>query len=283
MKKFYFLVLILMSAPILNAQSIGIGTAAPASSALLEVKSTSKGFLPPRLTIAQRDSVINPATGLVIFCTECDELEVYNGTVWKSMLGIVACKQAGPAGIKICNQTWMQKNLDVSKYQNGDVIPQVTDPFAWGALTTGAWCWYNNDSATYGAIYGKMYNWYALADPRGLSPKGWHLPTDAEWSTLVTCLGDDFVAGGFLKEAGTVHWLTPNSGADNSSGFTALPGGFRYLNGAFNFITNYGNFWTTTSSSSTEAMYRGLNYSNFSLYKAASNKLNGFSVRCVKD
>lgn len=283
MKEFYLLALILMSAHILNAQSIGIGTATPASSALLEVKSTTKGFLPPRLTIAQRDSVINPALGLVIFCTECDELEVYNGTVWKSILGTVACQQAGPSGIKICNQTWMQKNLDVSKYQNGDVIPKVTDPFAWGALTTGAWSWYNNDSATYGAIYGKMYNWYALADPRGLAPRGWHLPTDAEWSTLVTCLGDDFVAGGFLKEAGTVHWLTPNSGADNSSGFTALPGGFRYLNGAFNFITNYGNFWTTTSSSSTEAMYRGLNYSNFSLYSAASNKLNGFSVRCVKD
>jgi uncharacterized protein (TIGR02145 family) len=199
------------------------------------------------------------------------------------MLGTVACNQAGPASIKICDQIWMQKNLDVNKYQNGDIIPQVTDPFAWAALTTGAWCWYNNDSATYAATYGKMYNWYAVNDPRGLAPQGWHIPSNDEWSTLGMCKGDDFVAGGYLKEAGTSHWLAPNTGADNSSGFTALPGGFRYLDGTFNFITFYGNFWSSTSVNAAEAMYRGLNYSDFSLFQSPSNKLNGFSIRCIKN
>lgn len=283
MKRLSILLAAFVSVNMLNAQNVGIGTTAPVSSALLEVKSTTKGMLPPRLTIAQRDAISNPATGLLIFCTDCDEIEVFNGTVWKSMLGTVGCKEAGPASIKICDQVWMQKNLDVSKYQNGDIIPQVTDAAVWGGLTIGAWCWYNNDSATYAATYGKMYNWYAVNDARGLAPKGWHIPSDDEWSILGMCKGDDFVAGGFLKEAGTTHWLTPNTGADNSTGFTALPGGFRYLDGGFNFITYYGNFWSATSSNGTEAFYRGLNYSDFSLYRSPSNKLNGFSVRCIKD
>src|ERR1035437_2945754 len=98
--------------------------------------------------------------------------------------------------VTICTQVWMLNNLEVTTYRNGDPIPQVTDPAAWGLLSTGAWCWYNNDSATNASTYGKLYNWYAVNDPRGLAPTGWHVPSDAEWTTLSTCLGGAFVAGG---------------------------------------------------------------------------------------
>src|SRR5215831_16955339 len=121
------------------------------------------------------------------------------------------------ASIKIGHQKWMAKNLDVTHYRNGDKIPQVKNKAAWKALTTGAWCWYNNDSAN-GAIYGKLYNWYAVNDPRGLAPTGWHIPSDAEWDTLATHLGSN--AGGKLKDTGTIEagtglWYAPNKGATN--------------------------------------------------------------------
>src|ERR1035437_8570614 len=128
--------------------------------------------------------------------------------------------------VTICTQVWMLKNLDVSTYRNGDLIPKVTTTTAWDALTTGAWRWCNNDPAM-GVIYGKLYNWYVVNDPRGLAPTGWHVPSDAEWTTLSTCLGGYAVAGGAMKETGTTHWTSPNTGATNSSGFTGLPGGGR--------------------------------------------------------
>jgi uncharacterized protein (TIGR02145 family) len=102
----------------------------------------------------------------------------------------------------------MQSNLNVSHYRNGDVIPQVTDPTAWSSLTTGAWCYYNNDTAN-GTVYGKLYNWYAVNDPRGLSPQGWHVPTDAEWTNLTSCLGGESLAGGKMKA--TTLWDSPNT------------------------------------------------------------------------
>ena len=96
-------------------------------------------------------------------------------------------------------QVWMNKNLDVDRYRNGDKIPEVKDPVQWSQLTTGAWCYYNNDPVM-GQIYGKLYNGYAVDDPRGLAPKGWHIPTDVEWTKLMTCVGDEMLAGGALKE-----------------------------------------------------------------------------------
>ena len=214
-----------------NSGNVGIGTATPATSALLDVTSTTKGFLPPRMTYAQRDAISNPVMGLIICCTNCaatGEIQMFNGNSWTNMVG----GTTSTAGIititpTSCGQTWMLKNLDVDRYRNGDPIPKVTDPSIWTSLTTGAYCYYNNDSATYAATYGKLYNWYAVHDPRGLAPEGWHIPSDAEWATLETCLGGSSVAGGKMKETGTTHWTAPNTDATNSSGFAGLPGGFR--------------------------------------------------------
>lgn len=126
--------------------------------------------------------------------------------------------------VKIGNQVWMAENLNTSHYLNGDSIPQVQDKAEWVALTTGAWCYYQNDAEN-GKTYGKLYNWYAVNDPRGLAPEGWHIPTDAEWIALIDYLGGTNVAGGKMKQIGTVHWISPNLGATNESGFSALPGG----------------------------------------------------------
>ena len=187
--------------------------------------------------------------------------------------------------VKICNQVWMLENLDVEKYRNGDPIPQVTDATQWTNLTTGAWCYYNNDAAN-GAIYGKLYNWYAVNDPRGLAPQGWHVASDEEWTTLTNCLGGESIAGGKLKEAGTSHWIIPNIGATNSSGFTAIPGGGRSSTGNFSWIGEDGFWMTSTPDLSTFIVLvwaRALGTNAGSIYRGTYGKANGFSVRCVKD
>ena len=182
----------------------------------------------------------------------------------------------------IATQRWMDKNLEGVTYRNGDVIPQVTDATTWAALTTGAWCYYNNDPAN-GAIYGKLYNWYAVNDPRGLAPQGWHIPTDAEWTTLSTLLGGESVAGGKMKTTGTTRWTTPNTNATNESGFSGLPGGNRSNSGAFTNVGNYGYWQSSTESGSTAARYRYLGYLNGNLDRFSFFKTAGFSVRCLRD
>lgn len=186
--------------------------------------------------------------------------------------------------VTICGQVWMNKNLDVATYRNGDPIPKVTNGAEWAALTTGAYCYYNNDSATYAAVYGKLYNWYAVNDPRGLAPEGWHVPSNVEWTALGTCLGGDFVAGGPLKETGTAHWIAPNTGATNLTGFTCLPGGFRLPFGPPFFDIGRGaSFWSSTESESWGAWGRVIYYWGGVLGTVNVNKLYGYSVRCVKD
>jgi hypothetical protein len=147
------------------------------------------------------------------------------------------------ADIVIGTQTWKVCNLDVTTYRNGDPIPEVTDPTEWLNLTTGAWCWYENDSAN-GAIYGRLYNAYAINDPRGIGPIGYHIPTKTEWETLVTTLGGQSIAGGKLKTIGTQFWNYPNEGATNESGFSALGGGYRIQ--SFVGFNTREVFWTST-------------------------------------
>ena len=283
MNKVNLLFLALLYINVSNAQNVGIGTNTPAASAILETSSTTQGFLPPRLTISQRDAITNPATGLIIFCIDCDELDVFNGVIWKSMSGTAACVSSSPPFVKICDQIWMSNNLDVSKYRNGDVIPQVTDPAVWASLTIGAWCWYNNDSATYAAIYGKLYNSYAVNDSRGLAPLGWHIPSFTEWRTLEPCLGGVSIAGGKMKESGTAHWSIPNTNATNSSGFKALPGGFRSPNGQFNVLGFNGYYWSSTNFLSNLVWFRYFSY-NDEIYNESYDYMSyGLSVRCLKD
>ena len=197
--------------------------------------------------------------------------------------------------VSIGTQMWTLQNLDVTTYRNGDPIPEVKDIAQWSTLTTGAWCYFNNDPAM-GAIYGKLYNWYAVNDARGLAPAGWHVPTDAEWKTLEMYLGmtqaqadgssyRGTTEGGKMKEAGTTHWSSPNTGAVNTSGFTALPGSIRLGTGSFGGAASgtSGVWWTSTEQSATSAWGRWLYYSGADVLRNFYNKHVGFSIRCVKD
>jgi len=184
--------------------------------------------------------------------------------------------------ITIGGQTWTLKNLDVASYRNGDPIPEVQAASTWSNLTTGAWCYYENNTAN-GTTYGKLYNWYAVNDPRGLAPNGYHIPTDAEWTTLTSYLGGTVTAGGKMKEAGTSHWLSPNTGATNSSGFTGLPGGIRYTDGGFTSIGAEGDWWSSSENGTSYASCRNLNGYNGSVCSFNFYKRNGFSVRCLRD
>jgi uncharacterized protein (TIGR02145 family) len=190
------------------------------------------------------------------------------------------CPNCVENDIIIGTQTWAGCNLNVSTYRNGDLIPEVTDQTTWSGLTTGAWCYYNNDSSN-GIIYGKLYNWYAVNDPRGLAPLGYHVPSDTEWTTLTTYLGGLTIAGGSMKETGLCHWLSPNTSATNSSNFTGLPGGYRDKD-AFYAINGVGNWWSSSEIGIT-GWYRFLNSSLGSVGRNNNNKLNGFSVRLIKD
>ena len=179
--------------------------------------------------------------------------------------------------VVIGTQQWMEKNLDVLTYRNGDVIPQVTDANAWAGLTTGAWCWYSN-SADNGAIYGKLYNWYAVNDPRGLAPQGWHIPSNGEWTTLRTLLGGELVAGGKAKTTGVTKWASPNSDASNESGFAGLPGGIRADDGSFLYVGTWGIWWNATADG-CPTLY---SY-NKTMDIVNSDKKHGQSVRCIRD
>jgi uncharacterized protein (TIGR02145 family) len=139
--------------------------------------------------------------------------------------------------IIIGNQAWLVENLKSSKYRNGDVILNFTDTakWAWQNKTTGAYSNYNNDT-TISKIYGKLYNWYAVNEARGFCPVGWHVPSDVEWKELIDFLGGETIAGNKLLESGTSHWRAPNTGATNTSGFTALPAGYREIDGFFPII-----------------------------------------------
>lgn len=150
--------------------------------------------------------------------------------------------------VTIGTQVWMAENLRTTKYKDNTAIPLVTDNTAWTNLSTPGYCWYNNDAATNKSTYGALYNWYTVNTGK-LCPTGWHVPTDAEWSTLTTCLGGVGVAGGKLKEAGTSHWMSPNVGATNETGFTALPSGYRYAGGTFEYNGLGGWWWSSTESS----------------------------------
>ena len=279
-----------------SAQSVGINTdgSAANASAMLDVSSTTKGFLIPRMTESQRNAIASPiAAGLRVWCTDCGlygETQVYNGTTWTNMIGGAATT----ARVTIGTQVWAVNNLDVATYSDGTVIPEVTSGTDWAALTTGAWCYYSNDP-TNGAIYGKLYNWYAVAGiwneasktdatlRKKLAPTGWHVPTYAELTTLTTTLGGDSVAGGKMKATGTSLWVGPNYGANNSSGFTGIPGGFRNDSGAFYSVGYYAHWWSSSEADSIFSWTCTLNYYSDLAGRYGGRKKYGYSVRCLRD
>ena len=300
-----------------NAQvGIGIPTSQIDPSAQLQVSSTTKGFLPPTMTIAQRNAIASPAQGLMIFCTDCGgsgQPQFYNGSSWRDMLGgatiaSITTHTCGTANIHnpsltygsmtdqqgnvyktivIDTQEWMAENLNTSIYRNGEAIPTNLDDAAWQSTTSGAWAYYNND-ASLACPYGKLYNWYTCVDARQLCPVGWHVPTDGEWTDLTDYLGGEGAAGGKMKTTGTTEtatglWYSPNAEATNSSGFSGAPGGFRFDDGGYSNVGNSGHWW---SSSEDDASYAWSHYLDFSFgfaSRGSGTKRLGFSVRCLRD
>jgi uncharacterized protein (TIGR02145 family) len=166
----------------------------------------------------------------------------------------------------------------------GGTIQIVTDNTAWSNLTTPGYCWYNNDEAANKETYGALYNWYTI-ETTNLCPAGWHVPTDDDWTILTTYLGGESVAGGKLKEAGTAHWATPNTGATNETGFSALPGGWRAntVIGSFIDFGTDGSWWSGTEYDATDGYFRGLDYESGLITWRHNFKKAGYSVRCVRD
>ncbi|MBP7102081.1 MAG: fibrobacter succinogenes major paralogous domain-containing protein [Bacteroidales bacterium] len=183
--------------------------------------------------------------------------------------------------VKIGTQTWMAENLKVTKYNNGIIIPNVTDGNRWYGLTSGAYCNYNNSPSNV-ATYGRLYNWYAVKSGK-LCPTGWHVATDAEWMTLINYLGGEEVAGNKLKETDTIHWHSPNTGATNESGFTALPGGCRDMDGTFKLIGLSGWWWSATQFADLGAISHYISYYYGSVEFNYDYQQYGYSVRCVKN
>jgi len=184
--------------------------------------------------------------------------------------------------VTIGTQVWMVENLKTTHYRNGEPIPIITAGFSWNTRT-GVYCNYNND-ANNSSIYGRLYNWYAIKDNRNIAPTGWHVSTDAEWTTMTAYLGGLGEAGSKLKETGTTHWLTPNTGATNETGFTALAGGCRNSSGVFGDIGKIGYWWSYTTEGPVFLdwyHYLRNDYSSLSSYNCALEV--GLSVRCVKD
>lgn len=185
------------------------------------------------------------------------------------------------AEVRIGNQIWMLRNLNVSKYRNGDIIPEVKDSATWANLKTGAWCYHTNSSAN-GKTYGKLYNWYAVNDPRGLAPEGWHIPNLIEFAELRDFLGTNEEAGGKLKHISDSYWILPND-ANNSSGFSALGSGVRFQNGGFNSLGFKFHMWLSESYSDT--IGRGVMLRNYEakMHWNGGHINSGFSVRCLKN
>jgi len=180
--------------------------------------------------------------------------------------------------VTVGDATWMAENLSVSRFRNGDPIPEAKNDTEWkkaGLDGNPAWCYYNNDTEN-GKKYGKLYNWYAVRDPRGIAPEGWHVPTDEEWTALTEQLGEK--AGTEMKSK---DWA--GGQGTNESGFNALPGGNRNHDGSFRLINNYGVWWSATSSQGNFAWFRFVTSANGYVTRDYSNKAKGLAVRLVKD
>jgi uncharacterized protein (TIGR02145 family) len=280
---------------------LGINTdnSLPDNSAMLDVKSTNKGFLPPRITTTQMNAIISPAEGLTIYNTTIKVLCWFDGTSWNVVnnhdgqnCGTVTYGGQTYTSVIIGTQCWMTQNLNIGvgifgsqdqtnngtieKYCYGD-IPANCNVYG------GLYQWAEMVQYFNGATNTTSWNPVPSGPVQGICPAGWHLPTDAEWTTLTTYLGGEGIEGGKMKETGTTHWASPNTGATNSSGFTALPGGYRRSDGTFISLAYYGYFWSASEYSATNAWIRYLYYLNASVSRTYYGKSYGFSARCLQN
>ena len=209
-------------------------------------------------------------------CPEQPIVTDFDGNVYQTVL--------------INNQCWFVQNLRVTHYANGDPIEHLPSNLEWSnshSDETGGWCWYNNDNQNE-AVFGKLYNWYAVSDERNLCPPGWHVPTSQEWDSMVNYIGGGASSGGKLKSTGSLEyengfWHNPNTGATNEIGFWGHPGGYRLFSGTFQNIGYSADWWTSTSSTTNYAIIKYLLHDSISVgtYSLASVR-EGFSVRCIK-
>ena len=206
-----------------------------------------------------------------------ERIRMLEGSVAKDIDGNVY------STVEIGNHIWMVENLRTTHYKDGTTITQKTDNGDWFKVVEPAYCWYNNDEATYKIPYGALYNWYAVSTQK-LCPSGWHVASDDDWTSLTTVAGGEDLAGGILKETGTTHWQSPNTGATNGLGFTALPGGGRNgLTGTFGTIRTDGNWWSATEYTLTNSYLQNMSNGNTRIIRQNTDKKYGFSVRCVKN
>lgn len=200
--------------------------------------------------------------------------------------GVVFNGETYPSIVLGNGQEWMTENLRTTKYSNGELIPNVpyNNTAAWSNLNTGAWTHFNNDSQ-FENPYGKLYNWYTVADARNICPAGWHVPSDAEWTSLINYAGGTEIAGGKLKSSNPNYWVSTNIGATNETGFSGLPGGYRGPFGTADYgIGISGFWWSSTQTSSDCANNYQLSIGSVGISaNGIADKNWGNSVRCVRD
>lgn len=226
-------------------------------------------------------------SGLIIFGCKKDKIVVDNPPQTNLVIDIDSNIYHT---ITIGKQVWMVENLKVTRFNDGTLIPEVLSDQEWDTLTSGAYCWYNNDTLKNKNTYGALYNWQAVETGK-LCPIGWHVPTDSDWIILSTFLGGDSLAGGKLKSIGILEdstglWYSPNFNATDKFGFYALPGGIRYTAaGGYGCHERGANgyWWSSTEESSDGAWLRLIRYSKSNLFRYDGGKNTGISVRCIKD
>jgi uncharacterized protein (TIGR02145 family) len=308
MKSFSLLlsVFLIMISEALSQVSINTDGSNPDPSAILDAKSTTKGFLPPRMTTSEENAILSPVAGLVVFNLDTKTLDIYTGNEWIHLLPANFNWTPGQPfldirdnrtykTVQIGNQCWFAENINVGTKLTGVTLMQNN-----GIIEK--YCYMDNTSNC--DVYGGLY-WYDEAMQystdtlaHGICPEGWHIPTDYDWKVLEGNVdsqygvGDPmwefdswrgYDAGGNLKESGTSHWQSPNTGATNASGFTGLPGGYRSGNGDFLTIGTCANFWTSKEIDDDEAWRRHLGYETPGVMRSTAWKTNGQSVRCLKN
>jgi uncharacterized protein (TIGR02145 family) len=267
--------------------AINTDDSSPDNSAMVDVKSTSKGFLPPRMTTLQVNTINAPAEGLVVYNTDLKTLLLFNGDVWTTNTGKFRCgiTQVRDAGgnryntILIGNQCWMTRNLSVgvmidsASNQNDNY---VLEKYCYHSLA--------ENCEIYGGLYqwGEMMQYHTYEGAQGICPDGWHIPAMNEWETLISTLGGSTIAGGKLKEAGSLHWHSSNTGS-NTSGFTGLGSGYREIDSRFYNLLLTGTFWSSSQEDETYATSYDLIYNTNVIDADDYEKTTGLSVRCVKN